>query len=91
MTSLKHLDLKCVPCPLNVVKIKLALEKLSKNEQLIVELDKGEPLSSSTISCSFLDNFSKANLILTTFKGHGTDLRSKCFKDVIKILYQIIY
>jgi len=43
MTSLKHLDLKSVPCTLNVVKIKLALEKLSKNEQLIVELDKGEP------------------------------------------------
>ena len=43
MTSLKHLDLKSVPCPLNVVKIKLALEKLSNNEQLIVELDKGEP------------------------------------------------
>jgi len=43
MTSLKHLDLKFVPCPLNVVKIKLALEKLSKNEQLTVELDKGEP------------------------------------------------
>ena len=42
MTSLKHLDLKSVPCPLNVVKIKLALEKLSNNEQLIVELDKGE-------------------------------------------------
>ena len=43
MSILKHLDLKSVPCPLNVVKIKLALEKLSKNEQLIVELDKGEP------------------------------------------------
>ena len=43
MTPLKYLDLKSVPCPLNVVKIKLALEKLSKNEQLIVELDKGEP------------------------------------------------
>ena len=43
MTSLKHLDLKSVPCPLNVVKIKLALEKLSKNEQLIVELNRGEP------------------------------------------------
>ena len=43
MTSLKHLDLKSVSCPLNVVKIKLALEKLSKNEHLIVELDKGEP------------------------------------------------
>ena len=43
MTFLKYLDLKSVPCPLNVVKIKLALEKLSKHEQLIVELDKGEP------------------------------------------------
>jgi len=43
MTFLKYLDLKSVPCPLNVVKIKLALDKLSKNEQLIVELDKGEP------------------------------------------------
>jgi len=43
MTFLKHLDLKSVPCPLNVVKIKLAMEKLSKNEQLIVELEKGEP------------------------------------------------
>ena len=43
MIALKHLDLKSVPCPLNVVKIKLALEKLSKNENLIVELDRGEP------------------------------------------------
>ena len=43
MNSLKYLDLKSVPCPLNVVKIKLALEKLSNNEQLIVEIDKGEP------------------------------------------------
>ena len=43
MTFLKYMDLRSVPCPLNVVKIKLALEKLSKNEQLIVELDKGEP------------------------------------------------
>ena len=43
MPSLRYLDLKSVPCPLNVVKIKLALEQLSKNEQLIVELDQGEP------------------------------------------------
>ena len=43
MSALKYLDLKSIPCPLNVVKINLALEKLSKNEQLIVELDKGEP------------------------------------------------
>ena len=40
---LKVLDLKSVPCPLNVVKCKLALEKLSLHETLIVHLDKGEP------------------------------------------------
>jgi len=39
----KLLNLKSVPCPLNIVKIKLALEKLFANESLIVELDKGEP------------------------------------------------
>lgn len=39
----KILDLESVPCPLNVVKCKLALEKLSKNENLIVNLDRGEP------------------------------------------------
>jgi len=43
MTFLKYLDLKSVPSSLNVVKIKLTLEKLSKNEQLNIELDKGEP------------------------------------------------
>ena len=37
------LDLKNVPCPLNVVKCKLALEKLSMQDELIIELDKGEP------------------------------------------------
>ena len=40
---LKVLDLESVPCPLNVVKCKLALEKLSIQETLIVYLDKGEP------------------------------------------------
>ena len=37
------LDLKNIPCPLNVVKCKLALEKLSSKDTLIIELDKGEP------------------------------------------------
>ena len=37
------LDLKNIPCPLNVVKCKLALEKLSTGETLFIELDKGEP------------------------------------------------
>ena len=40
---LKLLDLESIPCPLNVVKCKLALEKLSVDETLIVHLDKGEP------------------------------------------------
>ena len=39
----KVLDLESIPCPLNVVKCKLALEKLSLHEILIVHLDKGEP------------------------------------------------
>ena len=43
MALLKLLDLKFIPCPLNVVKVKLALEKLSPNQELIIELDKGEP------------------------------------------------
>ena len=40
---LKVLDLESIPCPLNVVKCKLAIEKLSANEILVVHLDKGEP------------------------------------------------
>ena len=43
MGLLKLLDLKSVPCPLNIVKVTLALEKLSPHEELIVALDKGEP------------------------------------------------
>tara|TARA_Y100000991_G_scaffold192111_1_gene159454 strand:+ start:411 stop:644 length:234 start_codon:yes stop_codon:yes gene_type:complete len=39
----KILDLESIPCPLNVVKCKLALEKLSLDETLIVHLNKGEP------------------------------------------------
>jgi len=37
------LDLKSIPCPLNVVKCKLALEKLKVDQTLIVNIDKGEP------------------------------------------------
>tara|TARA_Y100000589_G_scaffold258930_1_gene248379 strand:+ start:3823 stop:4056 length:234 start_codon:yes stop_codon:yes gene_type:complete len=39
----KFLDLKNIPCPLNVVKCKLALEKQSNKDILQIELDKGEP------------------------------------------------
>ena len=43
MKDSKFIDLKSVPCPLNVVKCKLALEKISKEDILYVDLDKGEP------------------------------------------------
>ena len=44
MTSnFSFIDLKSIPCPLNVVKCKLALEKLSKKDILLIDLDKGEP------------------------------------------------
>ena len=35
--------MESIPCPLNVVKCKLALEKLSVKDTLVVHLDKGEP------------------------------------------------
>ncbi len=41
--DLNFIDLKSVPCPLNVVKCKLALEKIPQKDNLIVDLDKGEP------------------------------------------------
>ena len=75
MTSLKHLDLKSVPCPLNVVKIKLALEKLSKNEQLIVELDKGEPEE------MVLNNLREMRCLFKQIKENEKSIK-------IKILYE---
>ena len=41
--DLNFIDLKSVPCPLNVVKCKLALEKIPQKDNLVVDLDKGEP------------------------------------------------
>ena len=71
MPSLKYLDLKSVPCPLNVVKIKLALEKLSKNEQLIVELDKGEPEE------MVLNNLKEMGCFFTQIKEYEKFLKIK--------------
>ena len=75
MTSLKYLDLKSVPCPLNVVKIKLALEKLSKNEQLIIELDKGEPEE------MVLNNLKEMGCIFTQIKEHEKFLKIKILNE----------
>ena len=37
------LNLRSVPCPLNVVKCRMALQKLEPSNILLVELDLGEP------------------------------------------------
>ncbi len=71
MSLLKYLDLKLVPCPLNVVKIKLALEKLSKNEQLIVELDKGEPEE------MVLNNLKEMGCLFTQIEEYEESLKIK--------------
>jgi len=75
MTFLKYLDLKSVPCPLNVVKIKLALEKLSKNEQLIVELDKGEPEE------MVLKNLKEMGCLYEQIKEHEKVLKIKILNE----------
>ena len=81
MTSLKHLDLKSVPCPLNVVKIKLALEKLSKNEQLIVELDKGEPEE------MVLNNLKEMGCLFKQIKENEKFIKIKILNENYCLLY----
>ena len=75
MPSLKYLDLKSVPCPLNVVKIKLVLEKLSKDEQLIVELDKGEPEE------MVLSNLKEMGYLFTQIKEDEKFLKMKILNE----------
>ena len=75
MITIKYLDLKSVPCPLNVVKIKLALEKLSKNEQLIVELDKGEPEE------MVVNNLKEMGCFFKKIKDHKNFLKIKIFNE----------
>ena len=75
MISSKYLDLKSVPCPLNVVKIKLALEKLSNNEQLLVEIDKGEPEE------MVLNNLKEMGCLFTQIKENEEFLTIKIFNE----------
>ena len=42
----RELDLRGVPCPLNWVRTRLALESLEAGAELVVRLDPGEPLDS---------------------------------------------
>ena len=38
-----YIDLRGTPCPVNLIRCRLALEKLIVNESLQVDIDKGEP------------------------------------------------
>ncbi len=44
------LDLRGVPCPLNLVKAKLALEKVAIGDILEIEVDDGEPIQNLPVS-----------------------------------------
>lgn len=44
------LDLKGVPCPMNFVKVLLALEEIENGEALEVILDDGDPVKNVTAS-----------------------------------------
>jgi tRNA 2-thiouridine synthesizing protein A len=46
----RRLDLKGVPCPLNFVRTKLALEEMGPGSVLEVLLDDGEPITNVTAS-----------------------------------------
>ena len=45
-----RLDLRGVPCPLNLVKAKLALEKVRVGDILEIDLDGGEPIQNLPVS-----------------------------------------
>jgi sulfite reductase (ferredoxin) len=44
------LDLTGVPCPMNWVRTRLALESMEPGERIEVRLDEGEPLASVPLS-----------------------------------------
>ncbi len=39
----KQIDLRGTPCPINFVRCRLELERLENNQNLQVDLDRGEP------------------------------------------------
>ncbi len=69
------LDLTSIPCPLNIVKIKLALEKLSSNEALIVELDKGEPEE------MVYQNLKKTGYLFTKIEENKSSIKLKILNE----------
>ncbi len=44
------LDLRGVPCPLNLVKARLAMEKVAVGDILEIKIDDGEPIQNLPVS-----------------------------------------
>ena len=44
MKDTNYIDLRGIVCPLNFIRCKLALEKLTINQLLFVDIDLGEPV-----------------------------------------------
>ena len=42
-SSVKYLDLRGVPCPVNYIRCSLFLEELEPNDSFHVDIDRGEP------------------------------------------------
>jgi sulfite reductase (ferredoxin) len=56
-------DLRGVPCPLNLVRAKLAIEKVALGDILEIEIDYGEPIQNLPVSLG-----RQGQEILETFK-----------------------
>jgi TusA-related sulfurtransferase len=51
-SSTHTLNLRGIPCPLNLVKAKLAIEKIEIGDILEIKLDDGEPIQNLPVSLS---------------------------------------
>ena len=61
------LDLRGVPCPLNLVRAKLAIEKVAVGDILEIEVDDGEPVQNLPVS---LGRQGQEILETTEHQGH---------------------
>lgn len=73
-----QLDLRGIPCPLNFIRTKLALERLAPGQTLQVDLDRGEPqqqviqgLASSAHCVACLDHPEQEGAVRLLIRCHG--------------------
>ena len=79
-TVVRTLDLRGVSCPLNYVKVRVALDRLRPGEALEVFLDHGEPEENVPRSCDE-DGFPVLSLGTSTAPGDGAE----CVRLVVTV------